>query len=217
MDKPTIIFFERGVAGWATIWGGYKQNWPNLAVTWIHKYAAANNLNWRAQALTYLCLPFTAALTRKRRAKALAALIRAYSVNDWEIIVVAHSEGTATVCAALRLAGYPKVKLLHLVCGAVTADFRQNGMNLALLTGKIEKVVCWRADKDRAMRLEDTVLGLSMFGIDWDDMPLGLSGPVQVALGLKQDRVTENHWPNYGHSSCFLPKNFDITLKGFLP
>ena len=52
-----------------------------------------------------------------------------------------------------------------------------------------------------------------MFGISWNDLPLGLSGPVNVGLGLWNTKVFEHHWPDYGHSDCFEPRNFVQTME----
>ena len=216
--KPTIFLFERGINGWASIWGEWK-NWPNLAIVWINKFAAKNELNWRAQTLTYFTGPILAGLTRRFRAFQFSKLIRSYSVDDWDIIIVAHSEGTATVLEALRQAGWPKIKVLHLVCGACDSNFARNGLNFALRESKIDRIVCYRAGRDLAMEIEDTTLGLLMFGISWNDLPLGLSGPVNVAGALWGNKVFErtlSPWSTYGHSDCWEKKNLDVTMMNFI-
>ena len=212
-NKPVIVLLERGILGWGSLWGAYQQNWVHPAVVWIHKYAVANGLNWRAQTIPFLTTPFTAALTRHRRALALSKLIRAYSSSDWQIVGVSHSEGTATMVEAIRLAGWPRIESLHLLCGAMDSNFERVGLNFAIRTGKVGKVFCYRADRDEAMRLEDTVLGLALFGISWNDLPLGLSGPVNVGLGMMGTKVFESHWPDYGHSDCFKDSKFNSTME----
>lgn len=207
----TIWFFERGIEGWSSITGDYHGNWTNLACTWINK-----NTDFKSQCLNYFTTPFTAALTRHHRALNLSRLIREYSVQDWEINIAAHSEGTATVLLALKMAGWPKVNRLHLLCGACDSNFERNGLNFALRTGKIAKVICYRANRDTAMKIEDTFIGLCLFGISWNDLPLGLSGPMNVGLGLLGNKLSIVEWPNYGHSTCFLPANFERTMQALL-
>ena len=206
-DEPTIFLFERGINGWASIIGAWN-NWPNQAIVWTHTKTSA-----KAQTLSYFTGPFTAGLTRHRRAQAFSKLMRAYTVQNWNVHLVCHSEGTATGLEAMRLAGWPKIETVHLICGACDSNFERNGLNYALRTGKIGKVFCYRADDDGAMKLEDTVLGLAMFGISWNDLPLGLSGPVNVGAGLMGVKVLEHHWPDYGHSTCFEPSHFIDTME----
>lgn len=208
--RPTVFLFERGINGWASIFGDWK-NWPNQAIVSIHQTGADNGLDWRAQTLTYFTGPVFAGLTRHKRAKNLSKLIRAYSVKNWNIVIVAHSEGTATVLQALKDAGWPKVQALHLLCGACDANFNRNGLNGAILQGKIDSVHVYVADKDKAMRLEDTILGHWFFGIRTKDLPLGLSGPRSMTL-VSQKATTVHHWKNYGHSDCWLQDNFKGTM-----
>jgi pimeloyl-ACP methyl ester carboxylesterase len=208
----TIILFERGINGWASLFGDWL-NWPNQAITWVHK-----NTDYRAHTLLYFTSALFAGWTRPHRALQFSKLIRQYSVDDWRIILVAHSEGTATAIQAMRLAGWPRIESVHLVCGACDSNFERNGLNYALVTNKIGKVFCYTAEKDFAMRLEDTMLGLLMFGISWNDCPLGMSGPKNVRPRfLDEGRVTEKHWPAYGHSDCWLSDNFESTMRQFIP
>lgn len=218
MNQPNIIFlFERGINGWKSIFGGWK-NWPNQAICWIHK----NTQHSRAQTLLYFTSPLFAGLTRRYRAKSFAKLIRAYSVHDWEIHLIAHSEGTATILKALMLAGWPDIKTVHLLNGACDANFERNGLNFALMTGKIEHVFVYASEKDWAMRIEDTLLGKWLFRIRTKDKPLGLIKNVEngfycartVALS-QRDKVKEIFW-NGGHSVCWENRNFERTMNHFV-
>lgn len=202
----TIYIFERGILGWETLFGDWKQ-WPNEAVAWIHK-----NTPHKAQTLTYFCGPVLAAATRTFRAKQFAKLILKYKCDGWRIVMVCHSEGTATALRALRVADWPVVDELHLVCGACDSDFNNNGLNVAMLKDRVKNVMCYVAGKDVPMKIEDTYVGSLCFGLQTAGTPLGLKGPVSVADAVKS-RVGVIHWPAYGHSDCFLPKNFEDTMR----
>lgn len=205
----TIVLFERGVNGWQSVFGDWK-NWPNQAIAWTVK-----EKHLPSQTLLYFTSFLFAGWTRPHRSLQFSRLIRQYSVDDWDIVIVAHSEGTATAIEAMRLAGWPRISAVHLICGACDSNFERNGLNYALVTNKVGKVVCWTADNDMAMKFEDTLLGLLMFGIAWNDCPLGLSGPKNVRQQfLDNGRVTEKHWQDYGHSTCWTDYHFDQTMRG---
>lgn len=201
---PTIYIFERGIMGWESIFGDWK-NWPNQAIVWIHK-----NTFYRAQTLTYFCGPILAGLTRNWRSKQFAKLLDQY--RGWRIILVAHSEGTATGLLAWKKAGYPFIDELHLICGAANSDCQRNGINHAVQLGRVRKIIAYVAGRDDAMRLEDTYVGSACFGLQCGGTPLGLKGPENQTSAAKS-LTTVKLWRNYGHSTCFLPSHFDSTMR----
>ena len=204
MNEPkTIFLIERGILGYGSIWGAWK-NWPNQSIVWLHQ-----NTPFKAQTLLYFT-GIIGRLFRKYRARQFAKLIAAY--KGWKIHIISHSEGTATVLAALRYLDWPDVETLHLLNGAADANFERNGLNWALKRNRIGKVFVYIADRDNAMRIEDTIIGLLMFGIRWNDLPLGLSGARNVTKGFWDTRVIQKHWETYGHSDCWLPRHFDSTM-----
>lgn len=199
----TIYIAERGVLGWETIFGEWKQ-WPNLSVAWWH-----NNTPHKAQTLTYFIGPILAGLTRRWRAKQFCKLLAQY--EGWRIILVAHSEGTATGLLALKLAHYPPVEEIHLVCGACNADYGRNGLNHAVALNRAKKIFIYIAGKDKAMKLEDTYLGSLCFGLQCGGTPMGLRGPENMTPEAAR-RTTIRKWPTFGHSDCFTPFHFDDTM-----
>ncbi len=209
-ENRTVFLLERGVTFGLlsvlnSLFGSWRSNWPNEAIVKIHQETPC-----KAQTLLYTTIPLLAGLTRRWRAMQFAKLIKSY--KGWNIHIIAHSEGTATVLSALRHLDWPDVETLHLLNGAADANFERNGLNSALCHNRIGKVFVYIADKDVAMKIEDTAIGLLMFGISWNDLPLGLSGAKNVAQGLWDCRVIQKHWKNYGHSTCFEPKRFDSTM-----
>lgn len=208
MQPParTIYLFERGILGWQSLFGDWK-NWPNQACAWINQ-----NTPHKSQTLTYFIGPILAGLTRRWRARNFAKLIQQYRGSDWKKIIIAHSEGTATVLLALKLAGWPAIEELHLVCGAADADFNANGLNMALASGKIGRVHVYVAGQDAAMRLEDTYAGSLCFGLQTGGQPLGLKGP-ENASPTAWARTRVHHWHAYGHSTCWRPRKFNETME----
>jgi hypothetical protein len=205
----TIVLFENGINSIPSNW----TFWPNRAIAWTHQ-----NTPYKAQSLEYLAGAVLGHFRHKSLANQFADLLRTYSVQDWEIIIVAHSNGTRIVVEGMAAAGWPKVKAVHLVCGACDADFSRTNLNGALTLGRIGSVHCYMAGKDKAMRIEDNVFGKWLFGIRTKDKPLGLVGPQNVTQSLLvSGRVTSTPWPDYGHSDCWLPDNFDKTMRQFLP
>jgi pimeloyl-ACP methyl ester carboxylesterase len=211
-NQPTIWIFERGIDGLASIWGDWK-NWPNQAMVWMNQMAAEHGLDWWSQTLTYFAGPLTAGASREHRAAQFSRLIRAYSVPNWQIVLVGHSEGTATILRALKLAGWPAVQSLHLLCGACSSNFEDNGLNWAIKNGRVNNVHCYIAGKDTALELENTLLGKMALFLDLKDSPLGLDGPTNVAFGMMGTKVFIDRWPGYGHSDCWNDgNNFESTM-----
>lgn len=209
----TVVIFERGILGWQSIFGDWK-NWPNQACVWVNK-----NTAHKSQTLTYFTGPILAGLTRHRRARNFADMLRQYSSplapRPSPLIIVAHSEGTATTLLALKLAGWPRIEELHVICGACDADCWANGLNHALSSGRIGKVFIYVAGRDGAMKLEDTYIGSLCFGLQTGGQPMGLKGPENLIPAA--ERHTEViHWKTFGHSDCFLPINFNNTLRQVL-
>ena len=204
-----IYLFERGIMGWASLLGGWN-NWPNQAVVWIHRHTR----NCRAFTLLYFVDALLAAMTRHRRAESFKDVLMAYPDSEgWKLHICAHSEGTATVLLALRLACWPRIETLHLVSGACDGNFERNGLNHALEHGKIGHVFVYVAGKDYAMLAEDTILGRRCFGLR--DKPMGLTGARNVRPHLNY-MVTPVLEPHFGHSDWFTRKNFDRTMRRFL-
>lgn len=202
--KRTIYIFERGINGWQSALGDWT-NWPNQACVWIHQ-----NTPHKAQTLTYFTTAALSGLTRSWRAEQFAKLIQAYV--GWNIVLVMHSEGTATGLRALKLAGWPRIEELHLICGAADSDFEANGLNAAFANERVGKGFVYVAGQDKALKLEDTYVGSVAFGLQTAGQPLGLKGPTNESP-LSEVDTQIIHWPDYGHSTCWQPENFDRTMS----
>lgn len=205
-----IVFFVRGIAG----------N-PDDFLEWEQRAAdhCIKTYGVPARAISYHTDFWSVWMKRRYRAQRFAKVLRGYSVLDYRITIVAHSEGTVVALDAMRLAGWPRVEQVHLVCGACDSDFERNGLNRALRAGQVGRVTCYTAGRDWAMRFENLILGRLFFGISARTWPLGLVGPRNVSSFLLPCRVTEvadAPWRHYGHSECFERDNFERTMRQVL-
>jgi pimeloyl-ACP methyl ester carboxylesterase len=209
-DGKTIIFFVRGIAGNPDDFLEWEQRAADHVII---KYGIP------ARAISYHTDFWSVWMKRRWRAQRFAKVLRKYSIRDYRIIIVAHSEGTVVALDAMRMAGWPRVENVHLICGACDSDFERNGLNRALRIGSIAKVTVYTAGRDWAMRFENLLLGRLLFGISERSWPLGLVGPRNVSNFLLPCRVVEvcdPPWKYYGHSECFEKDNFECTMKQIL-
>jgi pimeloyl-ACP methyl ester carboxylesterase len=199
-EARTIYLFVNGIATWP----GNFTNWNKHAVTWTHL-----RTDCRADSFEYFCTALTRPFREDQRAHHFARALRAYAKAGWKVVCVGHSNGTDVILDGLKNAGWPRVEALHLVCGACEADFDRNGLNSALSWGKVGEVFVYCARKDWALPLARTLPGkLLGYGT------LGLTGATHVHCAMKE-RVNEVIWQDYGHSTCWLPKHFQATMRYF--
>ncbi|HEY4414485.1 MAG TPA: hypothetical protein VGO57_02240 [Verrucomicrobiae bacterium] len=196
----TIYLFVNGIATWP----GNFTNWNKRAVTFTHTHTSA-----RAEAFEYFCTALTRPFREDQRARHFARALRTYSKLGWDIICVGHSNGCAVILEGLRQAQWPRVKAVHLVCGACESDFSKNGLNSALAQDRIGHVMVYCAEHDLALPLAHSLIG-KMLGYG----SLGMDGAIHVADPVEK-RVGQLWWKHYGHSSCWLPENFHRTMLHF--
>jgi pimeloyl-ACP methyl ester carboxylesterase len=209
-DGKSIVFFVRGIAG----------N-PDNFLEWEQRAADHTIIQYGipARAISYHTDFWSVWMKRRYRAQRFSKVLRKYSVRDYRITIVAHSEGTVVALDAMRLAGWPRVEQVHLICGACDSDFERTGLNRALRAGQVGRVTCYNAGRDWAMCFENLILGRALFGISGGSWPLGLVGPRNVSSFLLPCRVTEvtdPPWRHYGHSECFDGENFERTMRQIL-
>lgn len=180
---------------------GSSKNWTGRGVTWLNTRTEA-----KAEKIEYLCGPIGRALGQMDRAYKLWHTLSYYDGDD--NYVVGHSNGADVIISMLRdFPLCPKIRELHLVCGASESDFNRNGLNRLLGTGKIGRVIVYVAKKDEALRLAHTWLGHILgYGT------LGLDGPTSV-LPSVESSVKTIEWPDYGHSDCWHDDNFEATMR----
>lgn len=200
MSKTVYIF----VNGIMTL-PGCSDNWNSKAVT--HFILRAQF----AEKLEYFTAPFlTRRLLQKRRAAKLRLKLQYYTNEDWNIILVGHSNGGDVILDTLKDAGWPRIKAIHFIAGACEADFGENGLNDAMRTGRIGEVFVHIGERDIPLKLAGTLLGMiSGYG------QLGRTGPMRVHPGV-DNRVHVKRYPEYGHSTFFSDENFESTMGEIL-
>jgi len=209
-DGKAIVFFVRGIAGHPDDFLSWEQQAADYTI--IHHGIPT-------RAISYHTDFWSVWMRRRWRAQRFAKVLRKYSIRDYRITIVAHSEGAVVALDAMKLAGWPRVENVHIICGACDSDFNRNGLGHALRIRAIAKVICYTAGRDCAMRFENLVLGRLLFGISARTWPLGLVGPRNVSTFLLPCRVTEvcdPPWKYYGHSECFDGDNFKRTMQQML-
>ena len=200
VESRTIFLFVNGIATWP----GNFTNWNKRAVTCTH-----TTTEHRAEAFEYFCTPISRPFREDERARHFARAVHEYSRRGWKIICVGHSNGCDVILDGLKRAGWPRVEAIHLVCGACEADFAVNGLNASLYLNKVGSVFVYNAEQDWALPLAHSLPGkLLGYGT------LGLNGALHIADSIK-DRVVQNWWRDYGHSTCWLPENFKNTMWNF--
>lgn len=202
-----------GINNWGSVFGDYR-DWPVKFQVWVNTNDKLVEAGVRVQNFLYFTTALTVDFLESYRAKSFAKMISDYTDAGCKIHLFGHSNGTRVILGALKYAGWPSVETIHLINGAVTADWRDNGLNVAMAAGRVKRVFSYLGGNDSAMKIEDTWIGKALFCVGAKDEPLGLVGPTNVIPAL-ESKVQGDvvRWPDYGHSDCWLPRNFDNTMR----
>lgn len=185
---------------------GSADGWPIRACEWIDRYTDddAERIEYHEGVIR---------LKQSHWASVLASKIAWYA--DRNVRLTGHSNGCALIAAAIAklagdLPGY-RLPVVNLLCGAVEADFRTNGLGAALTAGNIDRVRVWVAGDDKAMELATLSRRLfGWFGGGYGD--LGRHGPQGLTPDL-EPRVPVTVAPGQGHSDLWLAGNFETTMR----
>ena len=210
--NPPIFLFVPGINNWGAVFGDFR-DWPVEAPVYVNSNPACLFHGVRSQSFMYMTTALTVSFMQKYRSESLSRLIAAYSRLGYPIHLFGHSNGTRVILDALRYGSWPSVQSLHLICGACDGDWQSNGLNAAMMTGRVKRCFVYMAGKDGAMHVENTLLGKLLFGIGLKDKPLGLTGPANVVMSLREQMKRDTIvWPNYDHSTCWEPIYFKSTM-----
>jgi predicted alpha/beta hydrolase family esterase len=115
-----------------------------------------------------------------------------------ELVLVGHSNGCAVICDAIRKYRL-QVQEVHLIAAAAEASFQKNGLNDALLTGRVRHAYVYYDPQDPALKLARWTHWIKLLRYGF----LGLIGPKYV------DRRCWNRHsclcrPGWGHSGYFI-------------
>lgn len=199
-------------------WPGNSEGWTDRAVTWTHV-----NTPYRAEKFEYWSGVIFRRLHQQQRAEKLVKMISFYCEDDWDVVLVGHSNGGDVITRALKIlyAAAPvghgrEISEVHYYAPAVCP---QEGIPLLremLRTGQIYKLMLHIGGQDRAMKLaQRTGKALKRFGLGYGalgGMPTDL-----IAMHLGTLRYKAVHWPTYGHSDWFRRgKHFEDTMRGIM-
>lgn len=193
---------------------GRADGWTDRAVTLAHvKYGM------RAEKFEHFSGVLTRHIFQERRAVGLATLADRYLAAGFAVYLRGHSNGCDVICRALKYLRHGAIEAIGLIAAAAEPDFARNGLNAALLEGRVSRVVLGCSPDDRALWLaRATHPFLNLVGNGYGC--LGFCGPLNVDDHIEH-RV-RTHWrPGYDHGTWFDEPHLLETLLllhgGWLP
>lgn len=206
MKRKTIYIFINGILTRP----GDENGWNDKAVTWTNKWFLQD---CRAgEKYEYFTWATTRLFKQQMRAIKLAKMISFYpEIEDFDIVLVGHSNGCDIILRTLKLIWGRKIKALHFFAPACDSDLYRNGLyDRVALTKQIETIRIYIGGKDEAMKLAKlSQLIFGIFGLGYGN--LGGVDPKSIRKVLGDHSVIFQ--PNYGHSTWFNDDNFDTTMK----
>lgn len=148
-----------------------------------------------------------------------------------DVIWVGHSHGGEILIEALRRVTH-YIKHIHFINSAAERDFADNGLNLALASGKLGGCTLWFAGKDVPLQVANkTRIPAKGLQLLWRILSLGLYVP-SIAFGdmgrlTGENDLTKSHGvakdvlnkvkiiveETFGHSTNFEPDKWSNTLQ----
>jgi pimeloyl-ACP methyl ester carboxylesterase len=180
-------------------------DWADAAVAWTQNHARA-----LADRYEYCSPALFRSWGQAKRCKELRRLVEMY--RGCRINLVGHSNGCELACRMLRECGDISVDGLHLIAGACDASFEANGLNAALIDGRVGTVHTYGSPNDEVL---NKWARWSRWAAKWIGLgygELGLVGPKEVSpLAMA---LTHARWQvGYGHSTWFEPDKIEGTLR----
>ena len=186
---------------------GRSTGWCDYAVTLAHRHHGV-----RAEKFEHFSGLLTRHIWQDRRARALAALANDYLSFGWVVRMRGHSNGADVICRSLRyLAPGGRIESVQLIAAACPASFERNGLNDALMDGRLARVVLCCSPDDRALwaaRITYPLLNLIGNGYGC----LGFSGPLNVDDSIEH-RVRTVWRPGFDHCDWLTPDNLLATMR----
>lgn len=185
---------------------GRADGWTDRAVTLGHLY-----LGTRQEKFEHFSGVLTRHLWQEKRAKGLAELADRYLRRGFAVYLRGHSNGCDVICRCLRFLEHGPIAGVQLIAAACEADFEANGLNLALLDGRLRKAVLCCSPDDRALwlaRASHPLLNVFSNGYG----SLGFSGPMNVNDAIEH-RVTTHWQPGFDHGDWLTPARLLWTMR----
>lgn len=184
---------------------GRADGWTDRAVTLAHMKFAV-----RSEKFEHWSGILTRHIFQERRAVGLADLADRYLASGFRVYLRGHSNGCDVICRALKYLRHGSVEAIQLIAAAAEPDFGVNGLNDALLHGRVSRVVLCCSPDDRALwaaRLTHPFLNLVANGYGC----LGFCGPMNVDDHIEH-RVS-THWrPGFDHGTYLTAEHLLSTM-----
>lgn len=184
---------------------GRSDGWTDRAVTLGHLH-----MGLREEKFEHFSGVLTRHFWQEKRAVALAGLVNTYFHKGWAVYLRGHSNGCDVICRALKYVD-GHVAGIQLMAAACESSFVENGLNNALVNGRIGKVLLCCSPDDRALwlaRMSHSVFNLVGNGYG----SLGFTGPLNVQDEIEH-RVTTHWFPGYDHGDYVSPANLRRTME----
>lgn len=197
MNK-TIYIFINGILNMPSD----TDAWTDRAVTWVHIHTGMH-----AEKYEYFSPVMLRRLRQQDRAETLARMIKYY--HDWDVVLVAHSNGCDVVMRTLAILKDKNMKEIHFIAPACSSHVKHQ-MALLVRTKRIDRFRLFIAGKDKAMvkaRWTEKLLG--PFGLGYGS--LGGEDPVMVGKIIGEENVI--YEKDFGHNTWFEPGHFEETMK----
>lgn len=185
---------------------GRSDGWTDRAVTLGHTH-----LGVREEKFEHFSGVLTRHIWQEKRAIGLAELANKYLAKGWRVFLRGHSNGCDVICRAIKHIEHGSIAGIQLIAAACQADFGKNGLNDALLHGRVQKAVLCCSSDDRALwlaRASHPVLRLFANGYG----SLGFSGPLNV-LDAIEHRVCTVWRPGFDHGDWLIGPELLRTMR----
>lgn len=180
--------------------------WHDRAEDWVDQNTdhKANSYNYHVTALTRWLYQ------SKNITKAATCIERGWNKQREQLIVCGHSNGCAISCGLLDADPALMIGELHLIAGAVDADFDKNGLNAAMARQQVGKVFMYCSKSDRALQIAQNTSWIHKLYSKWGYGSMGLTGPTNVKA---PERVVTEWFEGFDHSTYFEGTNFETTMR----
>lgn len=149
-------------------------------------------------------------IKQRRVAKELVKRIISLNKSGHTIDLIAHSNGCAVVCRALRDRRV-KVRNAFLLWGACWESWNRNGLNKAMFEDRVEQVYCFCSRRDWVVgKLGGLTSWLQFIGLGYGR--LSYTGPKEVLSSLVS-HVTTVWRDEWGHCSFQSEENLPTFLE----
>lgn len=175
------------------------------------RYVQRNQLG-QANTYHYGVLAIAKWVMRPRHVKRLAKFIRECVPYECDLVLTGHSEGGDLICETLKVHDDLRAARVHLVAAAARSSFWDNGMNDALLGGRVGKVSVYYNPADTVLKVAKDTAWIPFLNYGH----LGLMGPTDVDPRVDNPVKVEcvKCPADYGHSGYFDPgERFDWLMS----